>query len=314
MAYTFRKEGSVKIIEYDLSEKHKALNRANKIIQPNVLRISKRPTPHRRRKAADESDSDEGIGGSIASDEEEEEASDEGEGDDIGIMDVDGGIDSGNPEENLNLPRAANGMIKSSRGRNERIMPVAEVRAHLRRVFKNEPTVCSLIYGRHGSSEFGANGQPRTAWDLPTAVADIFFMEVVPVPPTRFRPASKMGDMLFESAQNTLLSKVLTAGGTIATLNEKLQNLHADKDDIEEDLEIIAKDEKVRVYTQLLEAIYQLQHEVNSFLDSSKNPTIMRGGALPPNGVKQVLEKKDGLFRKHMMVSADGVACLETMG
>ncbi len=294
MGYTYRKEGSVKIIEYDLSEKHKALNRANRIIQPNVLRAMKRQTPHRRHKQADESDSDEGIGGSIASDDEEVEGSnEEGEGDDIGI---DGS------EENLNLPRAANGMIKSSRGRNERIMPVAEVRAHLRRVFANEPIICSLLYGRHGANVFGADGKPTTAWDLPPAVADIFFMEVVPVPPTRFRPASKMGDMLFESAQNTLLSKVLVAGGTIATLNEKLRGLH-DIKEVEEDLEVIAKEEKVRVYTQLLEAIYQLQHEVNSFLDSSKNPTIMRGGALPPNGVKQVLEKKDGLFRKHMMVS-----------
>jgi DNA-directed RNA polymerase I subunit RPA1 len=183
-------------------------------------------------------------------------------------------------------------------------MPVDEVRAHLRRLFKNEPVICSLVYGRHGSSVPATkDGKPPTAFDLPKAVADIFFMEVVPVPPTRFRPASKMGEMLFENPQNTLLQKVLTASSQIASINERLVESHDQEKQVEEDLEALSKEEKVRLYTQLLEAIYQLQHEVNSFLDSSKNPTVMRGGALPPNGVKQVLEKKDGLFRKHMMVS-----------
>ena len=53
----------------------------------------------------------------------------------------------------------------------------------------------------------------------------------------------------------------------------------------------------------MLEALIKLQHDVNSFMDSTKNPTIMRQGKLPPQGVKQLLEKKEGLFRKHMMVS-----------
>lgn len=311
MAYTFRKEGYVKIIEYDLTEKHKALNRANQIVQPNVMRPPKpRQKPMRRRKDAGESDSDEGIGGSVSSDageDKDEMLSDEGEGegDELGYVNDDG-HDSGNPEEDadaggINLPRAANGTLKTARGRNERIMPVAEVRAHLRRVFRNEPVICSLLYGRHGANvAMAPSGHRRSAYDLPQAIADIFFMDVVPVPPTRFRPASRLGESLFENAQNTLLSKVLTASTQIATINERLLASHAQKD-IEEDMEALSQEEKTRLYTQLLEAIYQLQHEVNSFMDSSKNPTIMRGGQLPPNGVKQVLEKKEGLFRKHMM-------------
>jgi len=40
-------------------------------------------------------------------------------------------------------------------------------------------------------------------------------------------------------------------------------------------------------------------------MDSNKNPQIIRYGKLPPAGVKQTLEKKEGLFRKHMMVSVE---------
>lgn len=43
---------------------------------------------------------------------------------------------------------------------------------------------------------------------------------------------------------------------------------------------------------------------VNSFMDSNKNPTPTFQGKLPPQGVKQLLEKKEGLFRKNMMVFA----------
>ena len=59
----------------------------------------------------------------------------------------------------------------------------------------------------------------------------------------------------------------------------------------------------------LLEALVQLQVDVNSFMDSSKNPAPMRQGKLPPPGVKQGLERKEGLFRKHMMVSSSNHCC-----
>lgn len=61
--------------------------------------------------------------------------------------------------------------------------------------------------------------------------------------------------------------------------------------------------DKSRVYTQLLESLIGLQVAVNSMVDNGKNPMVVKGGKEPPAGVKQLLEKKDGLFRKNMMVS-----------
>ena len=149
--------------------------------------------------------------------------------------------------------------------------------------------MCSLLFGRHGP--FAA----LTPQKLSLASADMFFLEALPVAPTRFRPPAKMNDMLFEHPQNELLTRVLTAS---YTLRELSQNLHAASE------KGSSADEatKNKLLQQLLDNLIQLQVHVNSFIDSSKNPQPVRQGKLPPPGVKQLLEKKEGLFRKHMMV------------
>lgn len=209
-------------------------------------------------------------------DEDEEEEEDEGEGGQVA--------------------RTASGQVKGARGRNERVVSPAEVRAHLRLLFIKEAAMCELVYGRHGAPSGSAAHVP---------LADMFFLEVVPVSPTRFRPAARMGDDLFENSQNSLLTVVITTSGRIQELNQRLSDLHKieNADDVEETLASAAKGDGRRVFEQMLEAMIKLQHDVNSFMDSSKNPAVMKQGKLPPQGVKQVLEKKEGLFRKHMMVS-----------
>jgi DNA-directed RNA polymerase beta' subunit len=197
--------------------------------------------------------------------------------------------DGGQPQqEEDNLPRAANGRVKSARGRNERIMAPEECRAHLRLLFANEATLCSLIFGRHGPLSPVVDG-------LSVASADMFFMDVVPVSPTRFRPPAKMGETLFENPHNELLTKMLTTSYRLRDLNVELRAASA---------KINKTDDSSRrkLLGTLLETLVQLQVDVNSFIDSAKNTTRLRNGKLPPPGIKQVLEKKEGLFRMHMMV------------
>ena len=57
----------------------------------------------------------------------------------------------------------------------------------------------------------------------------------------------------------------------------------------------------IRLYALLIEAVLALQVAVNSMMDSTKNPMVVRQGKEPPAGIKQILEKKEGLFRKNMM-------------
>ena len=214
---------------------------------------------------------------SIEQEEEEEE------GEDV-VSEKDEGVPS--------LPRAANGKVKTSRGRNERVVAPEECRAHLRRLFYNEVAICALVFGRHGPFA------PLSLDHLSFISADMFFLDVIPVSPTRFRPPAKLGDTLFEHPQNELLARVLQTSYRMRDLNINLKGASQKTPEYDESA-------RKNIMAALLERLVQLQIDVNSFMDSSKNPQIVRQGKLPPAGVKQGLEKKEGLFRKHMMVCYD---------
>ncbi|KAK0461936.1 uncharacterized protein EV420DRAFT_137191 [Desarmillaria tabescens] len=273
-AYTFRKENHTKIIEYDLSEKQK---RQQLKKRPDVLLLEKAEKFNSHQKSPrDDSDVEMDSAGTDS----------EGEGDDL---EEDEDENDGDKEvDTTALPRAANGKVKTIRGRNERIMAPEECRAHLRRLFRNEETMCSLLYGKHGAFA------KRNSKGLSIASADMFFLEVIPVAPTRFRPPASMNDVLFEHPQNELLAKVLNTSYRLRDLNLSLRNVSQKGPDYNEA-------ERKKLMSSLLDALLQLQVNVNSFMDSSKNPAPVRQGKLPPAGVKQGLEKKEGLFRKHMM-------------
>ena len=214
------------------------------------------------------------------------EAESESEGEDVWS---DNEREAQQESQGRHLPKSASGKVKTSRGRNERVMPPAEARAHLRRLFERESVMCSLLFGRHGPFA------PLSPHNLSLASADMFFLEVLPVTPTRFRPPAKMNDMLFEHPQNELLTRVLVTSYTLRDLNESLRSASAKSSTADEAA-------KNKLLQGLLDNLIQLQVHVNSFIDSSKNPQPVRQGKLPPPGVKQLLEKKEGLFRKHMMV------------
>ncbi|KAF9006540.1 RNA polymerase I largest subunit [Cyathus striatus] len=284
-AYTYRKEGHTKVIEYDLSIKQKGQltrKRPDVLLQEKVTAFNR--TLHSKR----ELDNDAMEVDADADEAEEEEAEEVDEG-----MDEDSEVDEEEASNNVismeaKLPRAANGRLKTSRGRNERVVAPEECRAHLRRLFDNEAITCSLIFGRHGPfAKISREG-------LSLSSADMFFMEVIPVSPTRFRPPAKMGETLFEHPQNELLSRALSTSYKLRDLNIELHSVSKKSPDFDET-------SRKRLMGSLLEQLLQLQVDVNSFMDSSKNPQPVRQGKLPPAGVKQGLEKKEGLFRKHMM-------------
>ena len=266
--YTFRKEGYTKIIEYDLTRKQKAIHDGLEIRRPKVL--FSMPTRDSPGQGSSQGDSDVEMaeseqGGLAMSDEERDEERDE------------------------QPAKSASGKTKGARGRNERVVAPEEVRVHLRRLYANEAVMCSLLFGRHGPfAKLSKEGYSL-------ASADMFFMEVIPVTPTRFRPPAKLGDTLFEHPQNELLARLLNTSYRLRDLNTELNAVSVKNAEF---------DESVRrsVLQNLLNALVQLQIDVNSLIDSGKNPQPVRQGKLPPAGVKQGLEKKEGLFRKNMMV------------
>jgi DNA-directed RNA polymerase beta' subunit len=261
-------------VEYDLSAKQKKLSVCQR--RPNVLLYQKEDhrIPHSNEEDVTGNLSEtESLGESVGTNEETEED----------------GMNSASDRDEQ-LPRTVSGKLKTKRGRNERLMTPEEARAHLRRLFRNEATICSLLFGIHGpSASCGTKSHPS---------ADVFFLDVLSVPPTRFRPPARIGETLFEHPQNELLVKALHTSYRLRDLQVDLRNASGRKAGANA---AVLKG----LQGKLLEALIQLQVDVNSFMDSSKNPAPTRQGKLPPAGVKQGLEKKEGLFRKHMMVRLD---------
>ncbi|EMR09607.1 hypothetical protein PNEG_02190 [Pneumocystis murina B123] len=249
---SFRKDGYVKIFELPLSKKHQEQMDALGKVRVNVLLETKEI------KAQKFYDSSSDLGHYYK-----------------GNCD-DAKIDVGRHNDFLN--ETMNCKILKASSHPRYMLPI-EVLNHLRRLFTNEQKIISLLY--RGSS------RPDKHFITP----DFFFIHVIAVPPTKFRPASLVGTDIHENSQNELFSRILQSCLRIKELNDLVSNL-IDKNDFEN---------KDHNFEMLIAAFVQLQHDVNSFVDSNRNPVNLPQGRFPPPGIKQILEKKEGLFRKHMM-------------
>ncbi|KAI8137047.1 hypothetical protein BJV82DRAFT_675210 [Fennellomyces sp. T-0311] len=159
-----------------------------------------------------------------------------------------------------------------------------QIRKSIQDLFKEEPEITTLLYGARN---------PSVPSQVKRATYHMFFIEVLPVSPTRFRPPSVMGEKLFESAQNELLSNILNGCHSVRDTSANLQQA-SNQDPVD-------KKQVERLQDMFVSHIITLQHAVNSFIDSTKNPQNFGQNQQPPNGIRQALEKKEGLFRKHMM-------------
>ncbi|ODV90235.1 hypothetical protein CANCADRAFT_103917 [Tortispora caseinolytica NRRL Y-17796] len=153
-----------------------------------------------------------------------------------------------------------------------------EVYQHLSRLFQREHKILSLVFRSPD------NREPSSS---------MFFVDVISVPPNRFRPPSKMGDAIHEHVQNEVLTRILNICLRIKELNEQM----SDQTLLDANRKADTK-ARLELFGQLMNTFVNLQVAVNSFIDSSKNPSAT---AVTAPGVRQILEKKEGLFRKNMM-------------
>eukprot|EP00842_Homolaphlyctis_polyrhiza_P004280 jgi/Hompol1/4853/HPOL_001653-RA len=172
----------------------------------------------------------------------------------------------------------------ASKSPSEFYLTPLQVRAHISMLWKQESVLLNTIYG---------TPSPKTGERITSE--NMFFWEVVPVSPSRFRPISVMGDLKYEHPQNGYLSDILKTNITIQQLQrDQITALETFKQD-----PVLAQLRKQEYLKQTIEAWVKLQQSVNYLIDSSKAPLV--AGKPAPPGVRQLLEKKEGLFRKHMM-------------
>jgi len=151
-------------------------------------------------------------------------------------------------------------------------MTPAEVHAALTLLVDREQKVVSLLFAP-------SPGRKR----VPVS-ADMFFMTNVLVTPNRFRPLARQGiNQMMEAQMNGPLNRVINAANTLKTMMKASR-----KDDT---------DPKKPTHAQLMQSGIALQETVNELID---NPPAA-SGPQRDQGIKQVLEKKEGLFRMNMM-------------
>lgn len=171
--------------------------------------------------------------------------------------------------QNIPVPKPGKG--------SSRYILSTEVRNIMRGVFRRENDICKVLFKMRPDST-----DPISA--------DMFFLHYLVVPPTRFRLPSQLGDEIHTNPQNDLLAKVLTTTLRIRDLNDQIAHLRDTKQ---------GGEERKLAFNQLMNSFVTIQDDVNAFLDTTK--TQSTAGRTPLPGVKQALEKKEGLFRKNMM-------------
>ena len=137
------------------------------------------------------------------------------------------------------------------------------------------------------------------------ASASMFFLEVIPVTPNKFRPAVLMNEQTHEHPQNVHLSRILNGSQRIRELNARIAMQATEKERLGRENASELPNDKAseidyeRYFADLVQAWVQLQTDVNCLIDSERPGVSTEKTA--PAGIKQILEKKEGLFRKHMM-------------
>ncbi|KAF2455211.1 hypothetical protein BDY21DRAFT_387027 [Lineolata rhizophorae] len=176
---------------------------------------------------------------------------------------------------------AADAPASGGRGKpRDRFVSTAEAAAALTLLFGSEQDIFGEVYGQRSAA-----GKRRAITPA------MFFLQSLLVPPNKYRPEAKTGrDEIAEAAVNSLYKSILTRCQVMSEIREEIAGRRAGE-----------ARSRPRDFTDLQNAWVQLQEAVNTLIDSSRGP--MRG-AMAQNvdeGIKQKLEKKEGLFRQNMM-------------
>ena len=105
--------------------------------------------------------------------------------------------------------------------------------------------------------------------------SDFLFLNVLPVTPPRFRPMSKVNDQLFDHPQNVVYSDILMANARLA--------------------KVVAEEESSKKALGLQQLWVDLQTSCNKLLggDGQSSDASL--------GLRNLIEKKEGIFRMNMM-------------
>jgi len=110
---------------------------------------------------------------------------------------------------------------------------------------------------------------------------------------------SKIGEGISQNPQNINLSAIIEA-------NEKIKLIQSQSKKVPV-AGVAPADASGSEISKLVSTWITLQNAVNCYMDSSKDPNPLSKGG--PQGIRQLLERKEGLFRQHMMGKRVNFCC-----
>nr|XP_013006968.1 DNA-directed RNA polymerase I subunit RPA1 [Cavia porcellus] len=191
----------------------------------------------------------------------------------------------------------APGIEEAQMGKRGYLTP-SSAREHLGAIWKNEGFFLNYLF--LGLDDVGMKSRFNPS---------VFFLDFLVVPPSRYRPVNRLGDQMFTNGQTVNLQAVMKD----IVLIRKLLALMAQEQQLPTDVEALTDEQKDPLVAvdrsflsmlpgqSLTDKLYniwiRLQSHVNIVFDSEMDKLMME--KFP--GIRQILEKKEGLFRKHMM-------------
>ncbi|CAI4231731.1 unnamed protein product [Auanema sp. JU1783] len=167
----------------------------------------------------------------------------------------------------------------------------AEVREHFRLLFKNDGEFLLKVFPL--LNDEGAKD---------CCPLDGLFSELIMVPPTKFRPIRLFQGQNYEDPQSVNLRKLLEATETIKAISLVMKG---DKSASLAEL-ITTRVMGRTINAKMHNAYVFLQQKMNAIFDEELDHA---NDKLKAPGIKQILEKKQGLFRMNMMGKRVNYAC-----
>ena len=174
-----------------------------------------------------------------------------------------------------------------------KVLCPSEVKEHIAHLFEVNSDITDLLYGQFITNET-VKATTKKGYLIEHFNYENFFIEVLMVTPNRFRPESKIANMTFLHGHTTLYTKVLQ-------LNKELKQFISKSEDGQD----TDKEAENNAHKNIVNKWMELQETVNYLFDSSLNTKSADKDA----GIKQILEKKEGIFRMKIMGKRVNYSC-----
>lgn len=192
----------------------------------------------------------------------------------------------------LSVPKSevsdVNESFDQQRGRGPKTVNKAiladECREYLRKVYETHADLLQLLFP---VLKFGP--------DSNESAVDMFFMDVIPVPPPIVRPANKFKNEIREHPQTTILKNIIQANIVLKAIASTMNDT-VNENQLNDTTAIVEGAIGETPYEKMYNAWQSLQLCVDQTWDINLGQSTATG-----QGLKQVLEKKTGVIRLHMM-------------